>query len=45
LARDELERRTVAPEPQPTREELRRELGWALIAAERQAQAEGDERN
>ena len=45
LARDYLERRMPAPEPLPTREEVRRELGWALIAAERQAQAEGDERN
>ena len=29
----------------PPREEVRRELGWALITAERQAQAEDDERN
>jgi hypothetical protein len=45
FASDYLERRTSASDPPPTREELRRELGWALIAAERQAQAEGDERN
>ena len=45
LARNYLARRTPSPEPLPTREEVRRELGWALIAAERQAQAEGDERN
>jgi hypothetical protein len=37
-----LERRTPAPEPLPTREEVRRELGWVLVAAERQAQAERD---
>lgn len=37
LARDYLERRTLVPEPLPTREEVRRELGWAFIAAERQA--------
>lgn len=29
----------------PPREEVRRELGWALIAAERQTRAERDERN
>lgn len=45
LARDYLERRMPAPEPLPTREEVRRELGWALIAAERQTRAERDERN
>ena len=45
LARDYLERRIPAPEPLPTREEVRRELGWALIAAERQTRAERDERN
>lgn len=45
LAREYLERRTSAPEPLPTREEVRRELGWALITAERQTQAEDDERN
>lgn len=45
LARDYLERRTPAPDPLPTREDVRRELGWTLIAAERQAQAEADERN
>ena len=44
-ARDYLERRTLAPEPLPTREELRRELGWTLITAERQTRAERDERN
>ena len=43
LASDYLERRMSAPDPLPTREEVRRELGWALIAAERQAQAERDE--
>ncbi|PKV43654.1 hypothetical protein CLU92_0970 [Janthinobacterium sp. 61] len=45
LAHDYLARRTLAPEPLPTREEVRCELGWALIVAERQAQAERDERN
>ena len=45
LARDYLERRIPAPGPLPTREEVRRELGWALIAAERQTRAERDERN
>lgn len=40
-----LERRTPARDPPPTREEVRRELGWTLITAERQAQAESDERN
>lgn len=45
LAHDYLERRTPAPEPLPTREEMRWELGWALITAERQTQAEADERN
>lgn len=45
LARDHLERRTLVPEPLPAREEVRRELRWTLIVAERQTQAEGDERN
>ena len=45
LAREYLERRTPAPEPLPTREEVRRELGWTLISAERQTLAEVDERN
>ena len=45
LDREYLERRTPAPEPPPTREEVRCELGWTLITAERQTQAEGDERN
>lgn len=45
LAQEYLERRMPAPEPLPTREEVRRELGWTLITAERQAQAESDERN
>lgn len=45
LAREYLERRTLAPEQLPTREEVRRELGWTLITAERQTQAEVDERN
>lgn len=40
-----LERRTPAPELLPTREEVRRELGWTLITAERQTQAEADERS
>lgn len=42
LDRAHLERRTPPPEPLPTREEVRRELGWVLVAAERQAQAERD---
>jgi hypothetical protein len=29
----------------PTREEIRRELGWTMIDAERQSRADGDERN
>lgn len=45
LVREYLERRTHSVEPPPTPDEIRRELGWALIAAERQAQAEFDERN
>ncbi len=45
LAFDYLDRRTPAPEPPLTLEEVRRELGWALIAAERQTHAEADERN
>ena len=45
LAREYLERRTLAPDPPPTREDVRRELGWTLITAERQTQAERDERN
>lgn len=45
LAREYLERRTPALEPLPTREDVRRELGWALITAERQTHAEVDERN
>lgn len=43
LAREYLERRTPAPEPLSTREEVRRELGWTLITAERQTLAEHDE--
>lgn len=35
LARDYLERRKPAPDPIPTREDVRRELGWTLIEAER----------
>ncbi|SIR43824.1 hypothetical protein SAMN05880566_112214 [Janthinobacterium sp. TND4EL3] len=45
LARDYLELHTPVPDSLPTREEVRRELGWALIAAERQTRAERDERN
>lgn len=45
LVREYLERRTQSAEPPPTPDEIRKELGWALIAAERQAQAERDERN
>lgn len=45
LAREYQERRTPAPDPLPTREEVRRELGWTLITAERQTLAEHDERN
>lgn len=45
LARDYLERRMPAPDPLPTREEVRSELGWTLITAERQTLAEHDERN
>lgn len=45
LVREYMERRTHSPEPPPTPEEIRRQLGWTLIAAERQAQAERDERN
>lgn len=44
-AREYLDHRTPAPGPPPTREEVRRELGWVLITAERQTQAEADERN
>ncbi|WP_300755820.1 hypothetical protein [Janthinobacterium sp.] len=45
LAREYLEHRTHSVEPPPTPDEIRRELGWVLIAAERQAQAECDERD
>ncbi|WP_338678931.1 hypothetical protein OPV09_17530 [Janthinobacterium sp. TB1-E2] len=45
LARDYLESRAPAPDRLPTREEVRRELGWTLIAVEHQTQAEDDERN
>lgn len=45
LAREYLDRRTPVPEPPPTRDEVRRELGWILITVERQTQAEVDERN
>lgn len=45
LAREYLERRTPPPDLLPTREEVRRELGWTLITAERQTLAEHDERN
>ena len=45
LARDYLERGSQAADPLPTREEVRRELGWTLITAERQTRAERDERN
>ena len=45
LVCDDLERCTLAPYPPPTREEMCRELGWALIVAERQTRAERDERN
>lgn len=45
LTLEYLERRTLAPELPPTREDVRRELGWTLITAERQTQAEVDERN
>ena len=38
LARDYLERRTPVLDTLPMREVVRRELGWALIAAECQAQ-------
>lgn len=40
-----VKRRTPAPEQPPTRDEVRSELGWTLITAERQTQAEADERN
>lgn len=45
LAPAYLERRTLAPDPLPMREEVRHELGWTLIAAERQTRAERDERD
>ena len=43
LAREYLERRTPAPEQPPTRDEVRSELGWTLIAAERQECAAREE--
>lgn len=45
LARDYLKRRTHSTEPPTSPEDIRQELGWVLILAERQAQAELDERN
>jgi hypothetical protein len=45
LVREWLERRTHSEEPPPTPEEIRRQLGWKIIEAEREAQADGDERN
>lgn len=36
--RDYMERRTHAAEPPPDMVEVRRQLGWAIIAAEREAQ-------
>lgn len=43
--REYLERRTHSEDPPPTPDEIRRELGWNLIAAERQIQAESEERS
>lgn len=45
LVREYQKRRTHLVEQPSTLDEIRRELGCALITAERQAQAEGDERN
>ena len=43
--REYLEQRTHSEDPPPTPEEIRRQLGWAIIEAEREAQADSDERN
>ena len=43
LVREYLEPRTHSTEPPPTPDEIRRQLVWALIAAERQTKAERDE--
>jgi hypothetical protein len=43
--REYFDRRTHSEDPPPTSEEIRRQLGWALIQAEREAQADSDERN
>lgn len=45
MAREYLERSTPAPDPPLIWDEVRRELGWILITAERQTQAEADERS
>jgi hypothetical protein len=42
--REYFERRAHDPEPPPSPDEIRRQLGWALVEAERE-QAEIDERN
>lgn len=42
-AREYLDHRTPAPDPPPTPEEVRRELGWALIEAERRGWAERED--
>lgn len=45
LVREYLEQRTHSEDPPPTPEEIRRQLGWNIIEAEREAQADSDERN
>lgn len=37
--REYMEQRQVAHKPPPSRDEIRRQLGWDLIAAERNEQA------
>ncbi|MET3132878.1 hypothetical protein AAKU55_003159 [Oxalobacteraceae bacterium GrIS 1.11] len=44
-SRDYLDRCTHAVEPPPSHDEIRRQLGIALLIAERQARAERDERD
>ncbi|MDN2674787.1 hypothetical protein OX459_25650 [Janthinobacterium sp. SUN026] len=45
LTRDYLERSMPESDSLPAWQEVSRELGWALIAGERQTPAENDERN
>ena len=41
LVREYLERRTHEAEPPPTPEDIRRQLGWRIVEAEREAREHG----